>query len=208
MQIWNGSDEYCWRYSADTILSTDGQTDKVIPVYPPFNFVEAGGIIMNSLWPETCKSNFISVFIKIILQSDIFRVLPAKLVCEDWVPQNPFDDKSTMVQVMAWCLQATSHCLSPCWAISMSSCDVNRPQWFNKTFNWFCNSPFSVHALWSQRGICNHWVLLQLKRNKQNMQPFSNFKRQEIRLARYFYKILLQIQWRPFIARFIIANIS
>ena len=44
MQIWNGSDEYCWRYRADTILSTNGQTDKVKPVYPPFNFVEAGGI--------------------------------------------------------------------------------------------------------------------------------------------------------------------
>ena len=27
MQIWNGSDEYCWRYRADTILSTDGETD-------------------------------------------------------------------------------------------------------------------------------------------------------------------------------------
>ena len=27
MQIWNGSDEYSWRYRADTILSTDGQTD-------------------------------------------------------------------------------------------------------------------------------------------------------------------------------------
>ena len=26
----------------DTILSTDGQTDKVKPVNPPFNFVEAG----------------------------------------------------------------------------------------------------------------------------------------------------------------------
>ena len=50
MQIWNGSDEYCWRYSADTILSTDGQTDKVIPVYPPFNFVEAGGIINGCLF--------------------------------------------------------------------------------------------------------------------------------------------------------------
>ena len=25
---------------------TNGQTDKVIPVYPPFNFVEAGGIII------------------------------------------------------------------------------------------------------------------------------------------------------------------
>ena len=43
--IWNGSDEYFWRYRADTILSTDGQTDKVKPVYPPFNFVEAGGMI-------------------------------------------------------------------------------------------------------------------------------------------------------------------
>ena len=29
------------------ILSTDGQTDKVIPVYPPINFAEAGGIITN-----------------------------------------------------------------------------------------------------------------------------------------------------------------
>ena len=36
--------EYCWIYRADTILSTEGQTDKVKPVYPPFNFVEAGSI--------------------------------------------------------------------------------------------------------------------------------------------------------------------
>ena len=28
VQIWNGSDEYCWRYRADTILSTDGQMDR------------------------------------------------------------------------------------------------------------------------------------------------------------------------------------
>ena len=27
--------KYCWRYRADMILSTDGQTDKVKPVYPP-----------------------------------------------------------------------------------------------------------------------------------------------------------------------------
>ena len=47
ISIWNGSDEYCWRYRADTILSTDGQTDKVIPVYPPFNFVEAGDITIH-----------------------------------------------------------------------------------------------------------------------------------------------------------------
>ena len=49
MQIWNGSNKYCWRYRADTILSTDGQMDKVKPVYPRFNFVEAGGIIMTGI---------------------------------------------------------------------------------------------------------------------------------------------------------------
>ena len=44
------SDEYCWRYRADTILSTDGQTDRRTDgqgdtSIPPINFVEAGGII-------------------------------------------------------------------------------------------------------------------------------------------------------------------
>ena len=28
MLIWNGSSEYYWRYRVDTILSTDGQTDR------------------------------------------------------------------------------------------------------------------------------------------------------------------------------------
>ena len=48
MQIWNGSGRYCWRYRADTILSTDGQTEKVKPGYPTLNFVEAGGIIITA----------------------------------------------------------------------------------------------------------------------------------------------------------------
>ena len=40
--------EYFWRYrytdtlSPQTDRQTDGRTDKVNPVYPPFNFVEAG----------------------------------------------------------------------------------------------------------------------------------------------------------------------
>ena len=33
------------RFRPRTDRRTDGQTDKVKPVYPPFNFVEAGGII-------------------------------------------------------------------------------------------------------------------------------------------------------------------
>ena len=37
-----------------------------------------------------------------------------------WMLQNAIDDKSTLVQVMAWCCQATSHYLSRCLSVSMS----------------------------------------------------------------------------------------
>ena len=37
---------------------TDGQTDKVIPVYPPFNFVEAGGIMKWAPWIPVQTRNY------------------------------------------------------------------------------------------------------------------------------------------------------
>ena len=46
-------------------------------------------------------------------------------------PQDLTDDKSTLVQVMAWCRQATSHYLSQCWPSSLSPYGVTRPQWVN-----------------------------------------------------------------------------
>ena len=46
-----------------------------------------------------------------------------------WMPWDVTDDKSTLVQVMAWCRQATSHYLSQCWPRSPSPYDVTRPQW-------------------------------------------------------------------------------
>ena len=45
-----------------------------------------------------------------------------------WMQQNTFDDKSTSVQVMAWCCQAPSHYMSQCWHSSMSPCGITRPQ--------------------------------------------------------------------------------
>ena len=45
-----------------------------------------------------------------------------------WMPQNTSDDTSTLVQVMAWCRQATSHYLSQCWPRSMLPYGITRPQ--------------------------------------------------------------------------------
>ena len=41
------------------------------------------------------------------------------------------DDKSTLVQLMAWCHQAPSHYLNQCWPRPMSPYGVTRPQWVN-----------------------------------------------------------------------------
>ena len=46
-----------------------------------------------------------------------------------WMPLDLADNKSTLVQVMAWCRQATSHYLSQCWPRFMSPYGVIRPQW-------------------------------------------------------------------------------
>ena len=46
-----------------------------------------------------------------------------------WMSLDFTDDQSTLVQVMAWCRQATSHYLSQCWPRHLSPYDVTRPQW-------------------------------------------------------------------------------
>ena len=47
------------------------------------------------------------------------------------------DDKSTLVQVMAWCRQAPSHYLSQCWPRSVSPYDVTKPQWVSIWMNTY-----------------------------------------------------------------------
>ena len=51
-----------------------------------------------------------------------------------WMPWDLTDDKSTLVQVMAWYRQATSHYLSQCWPRSMLPYGITMPQWVNKLF--------------------------------------------------------------------------
>ena len=59
------------------------------------------------------------------------------------------DDQSTLVQVMAWCRQATSHNLSQCWPRSISPNGVTQPQWVKSSattwYWWIC----SIHRSFS-----------------------------------------------------------
>ena len=49
-----------------------------------------------------------------------------------WTLKDPPDGKSTLVQVMTWCRQTTSHYLNQCWPSSMLPCIITRPQWVNE----------------------------------------------------------------------------
>ena len=49
-----------------------------------------------------------------------------------WMSLDFTDDQSKLVQVMAWCRQATSHYMDQCWTRSLPPYGVTRPQWVLK----------------------------------------------------------------------------
>ena len=52
------------------------------------------------------------------------------------------DDQSTLVQVMAWCRQATSHYLSQWWPRSLTPYGFTRPQWVDSSITSTSGSDF------------------------------------------------------------------
>ena len=84
---------------------------------------------LNSLAPGKFEWNFRHVIFKPILVVDGWGIS-----CEIaliWMSPDFTDDQSTLVQVMAWCRQATSHYMNQCWPRSISPYGVTRPQWVN-----------------------------------------------------------------------------
>ena len=85
------------------------------------------GCYVNSLAPGAFEWNFRYVIFKWILVIDGWGIS-----CEItliWISLDFTDDQSTLVQVMAWYCQATSHYLSQCWPRSLSPYAVTRPEW-------------------------------------------------------------------------------
>ena len=63
------------------------------------------------------------------------------------MPQNVSNEKSTLVQVMAWYRQATSHYLSHCWLKSMMLYGITRPQWV-KLRCILCQAAMHCELMW------------------------------------------------------------
>ena len=81
----------------------------------------------NSLAPGKFEGNFRYVIFKWILVIAGWGI--SYEIALIWMSLDFTNDQSTLVQVMAWCRQATSHYLSQCWPRSLSPYGVTRPRW-------------------------------------------------------------------------------
>ena len=69
------------------------------------------------------------IIFRLILVTDGYDI--SSKIALRWTALDLSDNKSPLVQVMAWCRQATSHYLSQCWPRSLSPYGITRPQWVN-----------------------------------------------------------------------------
>ena len=106
---------------------------------------------INSLAPGKFEWNFRYLILYMISMIDGWGIS-----CElalRWMSLDLTDDKSSLVQVMAWCRQATSHYLSQCWPRSLSPYDVTRPQWVNvEAVHMTCK--LACHFRWLKIQAC------------------------------------------------------
>ena len=82
---------------------------------------------VNILVPGRSGWDFQNAIFNLVLVIGIFRSSYDDAL--RWMAQDLADDRSTLVQVMAWCHQATSHYLGQCWSWPLSPFVVTRPQW-------------------------------------------------------------------------------
>ena len=128
-------------------------------------------IFLNSLATGKFEWNFRYSIFQIISVIDGWSI-SCELVLI-WMSLALTDDKSTLVQVMAWCHQATSHYLSQCWPRSLSPYGVTRLQCVN--YAWI---PTVAGCLWHtpkhKRIKFNRFLSFSITGNKMGF-PFPNW---------------------------------
>ena len=86
--------------------------------------------LINSHWPHR-EAAIISKFLIFTIIFEVDVTSTSWKIALMWMPQNPSDDKQTLVELMAYFHQATNHYLHNCWPRSMSPYSTTRPLWIN-----------------------------------------------------------------------------
>ena len=131
--------ESAWSYVIDIVtvdgLATQGTRTSAAMKLILFSqniLASAPEGFINSLAPGRPGCHFKTAIFNLVLLIGIFTSFKDNAL--RWMPWDLTDDKSTLVQVMAWCRQATSHYLNQCWPRSLPPYGITRPQWFNSSW--------------------------------------------------------------------------
>ena len=91
---------------------------------------------LNLLTPGRWGCNLESMTFKLVIQNSSMGT-DYEIVLR-WMPQVPTNEKSTLVQVIAWCWchQATNHCLSRCWPRSLLPYGITSMLGHNVLTHW------------------------------------------------------------------------
>ena len=143
--------------------------------------------LFNSMASRRCGCNLILVILKRISRRNTLSISSETTL--SWLQQDLTDDQSTLVQVMAWCRQATSHYLSQFWTSSMLLYGITLGQWVNLgwwsyTFygwaSWTYGYPEPTHlGPFYQHGLSliTAWInnCIHYKMYNEIACPFLNF---------------------------------
>ena len=115
---------------------------------------------VNSIAPGRCSSNFKSM----IFNFFIIQASNTGTRCETalrWMPLNLTNEESTLVQVMAWCHQASSHYLNRCWPkfYEATWCHSATMSLFTQCWNWnLLEELGQYHGCWCP-GSLRHQII-------------------------------------------------
>ena len=112
-------------------------------LHPVFNitiqeYLNDGGVVrVDHHWLTYCPLAGVVVILEVQFSNSLYKIVAMALIVtllssDCHRRQNHTNKKSILVQVMAWCRQATSHYLGQCWPSSLSPHGVTRPQWVNR----------------------------------------------------------------------------
>ena len=106
----------------------DGQTHPSagrVQVIRQVGHIGTPSTLCNSLAPGRFETKFWQVILKLTLE--IHGWDSSSKIALRWMSLDLTDDKSTLIQVMAWCRQAASHYLGQCRVLTQSY-GITRPQ--------------------------------------------------------------------------------
>ena len=115
-----------------------------------FDFNEQRSVLR--ITTETSRENLCFISPSPGICGSIFKnkIFPQMLwIVLSWTTVILLDDKSTLVQVVDWCRQATLHYLRQLWSRSLLPYVVTRPQWIQETTccdNTSHKHPFTTHS--------------------------------------------------------------